>query len=127
MTTLTGAYALLALFLAALGLFGVLAHSVSRRTQELGIRAALGATRGDILRMVMREGLGLTLIGIAAGVVGALFLTRAMTSLLFGVKPSDPVVFARIIALLISVAGLACYIPARRATRVDPLVALRYE
>jgi predicted permease len=127
MTTLTGAYALLALFLAALGLFGVLAHSVSRRTQELGIRAALGATRGDILRMVMREGLALTLIGIATGVVGALFLTRAMTSLLFGVKPSDPVVFAGIIALLISVAGLACYIPARRATRVNPLVALRYE
>jgi putative ABC transport system permease protein len=127
MTTLTSAYALLALFLAALGLFGVLANSVSRRTQELGIRAALGATRGDILRMVMREGLGLTLAGIAAGVAGALIMTRAMTSLLFGVQPGDPGVFAGIAALLIVVAALACYIPARRATRVDPLVALRNE
>jgi putative ABC transport system permease protein len=125
MTTVTSAYALLALFLAALGLFGVLAHSVSRRTQELGIRAAMGATRGDILWMVMREGLVLTLAGIGLGVGGAAIMTRTMTSLLFGVRPGDPVVFAGIATLLIGVAGLASYIPARRAMRLDPIVALR--
>jgi ABC-type antimicrobial peptide transport system permease subunit len=127
LTAVTALYALLALFLAALGLFGVLAHSVSRRTQELGIRMALGAARQHVLLMVLREGLLLTAAGILTGLGGAMALTRVMSSVLFGVSPTDPLVYVSISAVLLLVAVAACYLPARRATRVDPLIALRSE
>jgi len=127
LTAVTGGYALLALFLASLGLFGVLAHTVSRRTQELGVRMALGAKRRDLLVMVLREGVTLTIAGLICGLVGATVMTRMMTSLLFGVSSSDPSVYAVISLLLLTVAVAACYLPARRATKVDPMVALRYE
>jgi putative ABC transport system permease protein len=122
---LAGAYAVVALFLAALGLYGVLAHSVEGRTQEIGIRRALGAPPRQVLGLVMKEGLGLTVLGTLAGLAGALLLTRAIASLLFGVAATDPGVFAGISLLLLSVAAAACYLPARRATRVDPMIALR--
>lgn len=127
LTTVTGLYALLALFLAALGLFGVLAHTVSRRTQELGIRMALGAVPRDLLWMVLREGLLLSGLGIVAGLAASLLLTRGITSLLFGVSATDPITYLGISLLLVAVAAAACYAPARRATKVDPIVALRYE
>ena len=127
LTTVTASYALLALFLAALGLFGVLAHSVSRRTQELGVRMALGALPRDLLLMVLNEGVRLTALGIAAGLFGAGLLTRAMASLLFGVSTMDPAVYLTISALLLAVAIVACYLPARRAMGLDPIVALRHE
>jgi putative ABC transport system permease protein len=127
LTAVTAGYALLALFLASLGLFGVLAHAVSRRTQELGVRMALGAKRSDVLLMVVKEGALLTVLGIVGGILGAVFLTRLMTSLLFGVSSTDPGVYAGISLLLMIVAVAACYFPARRATRVDPMEALRYE
>jgi putative ABC transport system permease protein len=127
LTVVTGSYAVLALFLASLGLFGILAHTVGRRTQELGIRMALGAAPSDLLLMVLREGIMLTILGIVGGTIGALFLTRVMASLLFGISPTDPVVYVAISALLLAVSIAACYLPARRATRVDPVVALRNE
>jgi len=127
LTAVTGGYALLALFLASLGLFGVLAHAVSRRTQEMGIRMALGAKRRELLLMVLREGAILTAAGLVCGLVGAVLMTRVMASLLFGVSATDPSVYVAISALLLTVALAACYLPARRATKVDPMVALRYE
>jgi putative ABC transport system permease protein len=127
LTVVTGGYALLALFLASLGLFGVLAHAVSRRTQELGVRMALGAKRRDLLVMVLREGVTLTVTGLLCGLIGAALLTRMMASLLFGVNSTDPGIYAGISLLLLTVALAACYLPARRATKVDPMVALRYE
>ena len=127
LTTVTASYALLALFLAALGLFGVLAHSVSRRTQELGVRMALGALPGDLLLMVLNEGVRLTTLGIAAGLLGAALLTRAMASLLFGVSTMDPEVYLTISVLLLIVAMSACYLPARRAMGLNPIVALRHD
>jgi putative ABC transport system permease protein len=127
LTAVTGAYAVLALFLASLGLFGVLAHLVSHRTQELGLRMALGAKRRDLLVMVLREGVTLTVAGLVCGLVGAAFLTRVMSSILFGVSTTDPSVYLGISFLLLTVTLAACYLPARRATRVDPMVALRYE
>jgi hypothetical protein len=127
LTAVTGAYAVLALFLASLGLFGVLAHLVSHRTQELGLRMALGAKRRDLLVMVLREGVTLTVAGLVCGLVGAAFLTRVMSSILFGVSTTDPSVYLGISSLLLTVTLAACYLPARRATRVDPMVALRYE
>jgi putative ABC transport system permease protein len=127
MTLVTGSYALTALFLASLGLFGVLAHAVSRRTHELGLRMALGAKRRDVLVMVVREGLALLFAGIAGGLAAAILLTRMMRSLLFGVDNTDPAVYIGISLVLFLVALLACYLPASRATRVDPMVALRYE
>jgi putative ABC transport system permease protein len=127
LTTLTLFYAGVALFLAVFGLFGVIASSVRRRTQEIGIRMALGARPANVLSMVMREGLFVTLAGVCGGLAGATLLTRVMTSMLFGVKPTDPATYA-IVGLLLSVVALvACYVPALRATRVDPIVALRYE
>ena len=122
---LAGAYAVVALFLSALGLYGVLAHSVERRTQEIGIRRALGAPPRQVLGLVMKEGLGLTVFGILAGLAGSLLLTRTIASLLFGVAATDPGVFAGISLLLLSVAAAACFLPARRATRVDPMITLR--
>ena len=122
-----GLFALTALLLAGLGIYGVISYLVSERTHEIGIRLALGAQRSDILRMVVRQGLGLAIAGAAVGLVCALIVSHLMAGLLYGVRPTDPVTFAGVALLLIGVALLACYIPARRAIRVDPLVALRHD
>jgi ABC-type antimicrobial peptide transport system permease subunit len=124
---LVGIFALAALLLALAGVFGVLAYSVAQRTQEIGVRIALGATRGQILKMVLGQGLITVTIGIAIGLLGAFVLTRTMRSMLFEISPNDPLTMAGIAVLLTLVALVASYIPARRATRVDPMIALRYE
>jgi predicted permease len=126
-TLLMGAFALLALVLGSVGLYAVISFSVTQRIQEMGIRMALGASPVDVLRLVLGQGLRLTLLGVGIGIAGALGLTHFLSSLLFGVKPTDPVTFAAVSVLLILVALLASFIPARRATQVDPMVALRYE
>lgn len=126
-TDLLGLFALLALVIAAAGIGGVMALAVSQRTHELGVRMAIGALPHDILRMVLRQGLAITAIGVALGLAGALALTRILHGLLFEVTPSDPLTFAGVALVLALVAAVACYIPARRASRVDPMVALRCE
>jgi putative ABC transport system permease protein len=124
---LLGLFASVALLLAAIGIYGVISYSVSRRTQEIGIRMALGAGRRDVVRLVVRQGMAPALIGLALGVAGAAGLTRLMTTLLFGVTATDPIVFGLTTGLLGAVALAACWLPAWRAARVDPLIALRYE
>jgi putative ABC transport system permease protein len=114
-------------FLAALGIYGLLSYTVSQRFREIGVRIALGAQSRDVLRLVVGAGFKLAAIGAAAGATVALAITRGMSSLLFGVSASDPPTFLAVIALVTLAAALAAYIPARRATRVDPMVALRYE
>ena len=122
-----GFFGIVALLLATAGVFGVMAYSVSRRTREIGVRVALGARSQDVLTMILGQGMRTILTGVAIGIAGSLVLTRAMASLLFGVTATDPLTFGAVITLLIAAALLACYIPARRATRVDPMAALRYE
>jgi putative ABC transport system permease protein len=128
---LTGSVAagsgVIALFLSMIGLYSVLAFTVSQRTREIGIRMALGAEDYDVLKLVVGQGMRLVVIGVAIGLIAALSLTRVVASLLYGVRATDPMTFALIPLLLIGVAILASYIPARRATKVDPVVALRYE
>jgi putative ABC transport system permease protein len=124
---LFGAFAALALVLATVGVYGLLSFSVARRTAEIGTRMALGATRADVLRMVLRQGVGLVAAGLVCGLAGAFVLTRSLQDLLFGVKPTDPLSFAAVAVLLVVVGLSASYFPARRATKVDPVVALRYE
>jgi putative ABC transport system permease protein len=122
-----GFFAGVGLFLSVIGIYGVMSYSVARRTHEIGVRMALGAERSDVFKLVIKKGLILIVVGLAIGAGGALAVTRVLRSLLFGVTPTDPMTFVAV-SLLLMVVGLgACYIPARRATKIDPMVALRYE
>ena len=117
----------MALFLSVVGLYGVMSYSVAQRTHEIGIRLALGARRPDVLALVVKQGMALALLGIAAGAMLSLGMTRLISGMLFGIRATDPLTFAGVAALLGTVAFLANYLPARRASKVDPMVALRYE
>jgi putative ABC transport system permease protein len=122
-----GVFAGFALLLAAIGIYGVMAYSVAARTQEMGIRMSIGAGPRDILKLVVGQGMRLALIGVAIGIVASLGLTRLISTLLFGVSTTDPLAFSLAAVALVSTALVACYLPARRATRVDPMVVLRFE
>jgi ABC-type antimicrobial peptide transport system permease subunit len=124
---MVASFAVTALLLAALGIYGVISYIVTERTHDIGIRLALGAQRENILLMILRQGLSLAIAGTAVGLVGALIVSHLMADLLYGVAPTDPLTFVAVTLMLTAVALAACYIPARRAMRVDPLVALRYE
>ena len=126
-TFLLAVFAAIALLLSSVGIYGVLSYVVAQRTRHIGIRMALGATPAQVMRDVLWYGVRLTSVGLALGLAGAVAGTRVLSSLLYGVKPTDPLTFLIISLLLAAVALLACYVPARRATKVDPLVALRYE
>jgi ABC-type antimicrobial peptide transport system permease subunit len=124
---LSGFFGALALLLAAVGLYGLMAYNVTRRTQEIGVRIALGAARQNVLSMILRETLRLTSTGLAIGIASALSVSQLIGNMLYGISAQDPVTLAAVSILLTAVAALAGWIPARRATRVDPMVALRYE
>ena len=126
-TNLLGGFSSLALVLASIGLYGVIAYSVGQRTHEIGIRLAIGAQRSHVLRLIVGEGLKMAMIGVALGLIAAWFVTRVLKNMLFGVSATDPFIFAINAAIMIAVAALACWLPARRATKVDPMEALRYE
>lgn len=124
---LVGSFAGLAVLLAAIGIYGVLSYLVTQRTREIGIRMSLGASRGRVLGEVLREGMQLAVLGLAVGIAGAFAAGRVLARLLSEVKPGDPLIFAATAGLLAMVALIACYLPARRAARLDPMAALRYE
>ena len=125
--TVLGVFGLVALMLSAIGIYGITSYAVAQRTREIGIRMALGAQLGDVLKLVLSHGVKLTIIGVVIGLLGAYLVTRAITSVLYGVSATDPLTFGSVSLLLAFVALLACYVPAKKATKVDPLVALRYE